>query len=144
MKKTELQIRLEGMTPAQREQFLTDNADNVLSEQHYRRELDEDEMAQAKHNHTHQSIVLAMETEAFDILRKDFNAKKKELASDIRYELNKVRQGFEEATGNLYYCADHENNMMEVYDSEGNLVEHRKLRPNEKQLTINAAKTANS
>lgn len=142
MQKTEMQIRLEGMTVAERKSFLTDNADTVLSDQLFRRELGEDEIAEAKHNHTQQSIVLAKETEAFEEIRKDFTAKKKVLTGDIRRELNKVRQGFEEAFGELYYCADHDNKMMEVYDERGNLVEYRKLRPNEKQLTLHAAKNA--
>lgn len=47
--------------------------------------------------------------------------------------LGEIRTGQASVDGTLFYMANHEESMMEVYDNDGLLVESRRLKPSEKQ-----------
>lgn len=77
----------------------------------------------------------------------DLNDKKKELINEIKNEIkplsveNKslmesIRTKQEEVEGKIYLVDDQENGMMHSYDEMGELINSRRLRPNEKQTSI--------
>lgn len=62
---------------------------------------------------------------------KELNGPKNDLKNINKNLLNKIRMGFEENTLDAFYIDDLTHR--KYYDSEGNLVKERNLRPNEKK-----------
>lgn len=73
----------------------------------------------------------------------DVNAELKDLMAEKKDLRTKIRMGFTEKKATLIGFADHENNVMEYFDDQGNFVKSRGLAPSEKQGHIMAMKVVN-
>ncbi len=73
--------------------------------------------------------------------------KKKEMVSKFKEEMDpvkrsyddlllQIRTGQEEKSGETFYMANYTENMMEVYDEQGEMITSRRLRPDEKQGNV--------
>lgn len=138
-----IEKQMAGMNPQQKRQFLENNAEQVEHDQFYRRELTEDERLMFKDVHMEKSIERDKVAEEFDKVKVVFKEKTKVLSENIKSCLRAVRMGFEERKGTLYYFSDHDEGYMYVYSEDGQMVEKRRLRPEERQTTIMSLKTAN-
>ena len=131
--------RLESMSPQQKVNFLRDNAETIENDKFYQRVLDTEEIQEAERNHTRDSIELTKLNEEFDVVKSDYKVKAKEVKERISVNLQSVRMGMIECKGSLYHFADQEEGMMYTFSQDGDMVESRKLRPNEKQMSIHSS-----
>lgn len=131
-----LQERLKSMQESERIQFLANNAGKMEPNQIYRRDLTDEEIMEAEKEFTKQSIKLDQKVEEFNLIRDEFKEETKSVKQDLKINIRKVRNGFEEKIGTLYLFDDQETGLMESYDVDGNLISVRKLLPSEKQKTI--------
>ncbi len=75
----------------------------------------------------------------------EINVRIKELKLKTKATLKKVRKQYEIEKDTLFMFDDQDNNIMNIYDSSGNLINSRKLFPHEKQtkiFSLNDQKTA--
>jgi gas vesicle protein len=127
------------MSPEVRRQILTDNADKI-EESTYQKPLTPEELDLRRAQLSDKDIELA-----------DLEDEKKEMMAGIKQRMDavktvkktlraEVRTRQTTVTGKLYHVANHDNNMMESFDEEGNLVSSRRLLPNERQSRFYIAK----
>lgn len=72
----------------------------------------------------------------FKVHRTEYNARKKDRAESMRSVLKDIRakQTMKEQT--VYYVPDFDTGRMEIYNESGDLIENRRLRPEERQTSI--------
>jgi len=130
-----LQEQLNGMNPKERRSFLADNSYKVENG-NYLKKLTEDELALKKDEFSSEAIKLADKEDSFSNLKKEWSSDIKELKSEQKKKLTTIRQKGEWKTGDTFLCDDQSEGQMYVFDEEGDLIEKRKLRPDEKQLSL--------
>jgi hypothetical protein len=112
--------------------ILKQNADS-FEETTYQKPLTEEEKTLRREILTENSIKLFDLEEEKKEATLEFKAKIDPLKKDNNKLLNEIRTGQVPTTGTLYHFANHDENMMDVYDDKGYLVEARRLRPHERQ-----------
>lgn len=116
-------------------QMLQDNCDFV-EDGNYVRNLDEEELAVKKDELAEISIKLAgVQAEKKEAVAV-FNEQMKPLKIDLGTAIQAVKSRAEDCNGRLYHFADHESGMMGIYDDRGELVNSRRLKPEEKQGNV--------
>lgn len=128
--------------PAQREQYLTDNAEAVEAGSYFRRAT-EDELAQQREVLTDASISAAqVENEKKEALA-DFKERLKPLKQEQARSLEFLRLKGEEVSGKLYKFIDHEAGEVGYYNAEGELISQRRAYPDEQQTSIRSINAQN-
>lgn len=94
---------------------------------------------------TENLIALDVENEAFDLVKEEHKAKVKPLQAENAILITQVRTGQELRAGVFYHLPNYDTNTMCTYDSNGDCVNERRLRPDEKKgqsrLFVPIAKT---
>lgn len=119
----------------QRKLILEQNADSV-EQTTYLKPLTEDEILGKKDILTDNSIRLFDIEEDKKEAMKVYKDKIDPLKKENNLLLSEIRTGQAKVAGILYHMANHDEGYMETYDENGELIQSRKLRPDEKQKTI--------
>ena len=121
--------------------LLRENADKIEQRDYYK-PLTPDEIAERKSELTENSIQLADIAErkkdamdAFKEQQKPLVEKNKLLMQEVRFKQAKV-------SGELFHMANHESGMMETFDESGELIETRRLKPEERQGRLQVLRPA--
>lgn len=126
------------MTPAERREFLNNNASQVIDGQFFRR-FDEEDMQVTREEYTSKSIELHRLVEEFKQVKEDFKRRLKALGEEHSSLINLLMQSGEWVNGKQYGFDDQVRGVMEFYDENGQFISSRRLYPNERQLTINSS-----
>lgn len=122
------------MTPELRYQFLKDNCESMKSDAIYYRALTQADIDAKQQKLCSNLIDIGNHEDGLEKAKADFKALIEPLRADNKMLLECVKTRQEEVVGVLFYLANHEENMMEEYDVNGELISSRILRPEEKQL----------
>jgi hypothetical protein len=122
-------------TPEERLRMLRDNADNI-SKGEYTRKLTTDELNQAREEYTDASVEINNLEDELKESTKDLKDRIKELKAANRESLKVIRQRFKTLDGEIFYFIDPVEGMVSGYDATGERVEHRKMKPSERQGTV--------
>lgn len=125
----------EGKDPKEIRQLLEDNCD-AKEDGAYTRSLDEDEVALYKDHLSQAMVELNRYKEELDVIKESYKEKMKPLQLEVQDCLQSIKTRTIEQSGVLYLIADHDEGMMGYYDEKGELVNSRRLRPEEKQDTL--------
>lgn len=106
-----------------------------------RHDFSEDEMNVLREQFAEVAMHRADEEEAFLLVKKEWKVKLDEVKEEERLKRKLVRDRFFDQERDVALLPNHESGMMEIYDAKsGEMVEERKLRPNERQMNILQAK----
>ena len=72
----------------------------------------------------------------FKVHRTEYNARKKDRAQSVRAVLSDIREKQTMKEQTVYYVPDFDIGRMEIYNESGDLIENRRLRPEERQTSI--------
>jgi hypothetical protein len=123
-----------------REQYVRDNCDEILEDFEYKRQFTEEEIEEMKTDLQDVLIGIDVLEEKFETLKVDHKSKLKPLKEKLRTTIISLREGAERVRGTAYGFRNFETNEYGVYSPDGVLVSiPRKLKPQEKQKTINMA-----
>ncbi|MEP7198028.1 MAG: hypothetical protein ABI851_16030 [Saprospiraceae bacterium] len=131
------------LEPSEIKRRLVDNADRI-EEGEYFAPLSEEELEAERQIYTEKSIESAIINEELDKIKQEFKLKLKPLEIEIAIRLQRLRTKGESRKGNLYYMADQESGFMEIFNEAGDLIEKRRLRPDEKAKTLKFQIASNS
>lgn len=132
-----------GITQKERTMLLQENAAKV-EQTTYQRVLSPDELAARREDLADNCIKLNQFEDELRVVKDDFKVKIDPLKVKNKTLLTEIKTKQSTVDGILYHMANHDEGMMETYDSEGYLISTRRLRPDEKQGGIfSLAKAAN-
>ena len=123
------------VSPSERLQLLQDNADKIENAKYYV-QLTPEELDAKREKLTDNSIRLSEFEDELEEIKVGFKSKMNPLKIENKGLLVEVKTKQQLKSGNLYHIANHNSSMMEIYDSNGELVSSRRLLPEEKQQTI--------
>ena len=123
------------VSPSERLQLLQDNADKIENAKYYV-QLTQEELDAKREKLTDNSIRLSEFEDELEEIKVGFKSKMNPLKIENKGLLVEVKTKQQLKSGNLYHIANHNSSMMEIYDSNGELVSSRRLLPEEKQQTI--------
>ena len=81
--------------------------------------------------------------EELDTIKEEFKDKIKPLTTANKKLQVEVKTRKEQVEGTLFHIANYDDGMMETYDEDGQLLQTRRLRPDEKQAKLFIAQAAN-
>lgn len=113
-------------------EVLQNTADRVEETKYYVK-LTPEELDQKREKLTENLINLDVENEAFELVKEEHKAKVKPLQAENAILITQVRTGQELRQGVIYHVANYDSGMMETFDSEGEMIGSRRLRPDEKK-----------
>lgn len=96
----------------------------------------EDEKIDLKDDLASSNIKLARIRTKFDTVKAEYKGQIDPLKKDIAQTVSMLSSGHKEVTKRIFLMQDHENDKMITYDEDGNFVESRRLKPEERQMTI--------
>lgn len=102
----------------------------------YQKPLSAEDLAARREDHADNCILLSYIEDEFKEVKDEFKDKMDPLKTKNKTLLTEIKTKQSTVDGTLYHLANHDEGMMETYDSEGFLVESRRLRPEEKQGNI--------
>lgn len=134
---------LKQMSSHERLSFLQTNADHI-EDGSYFLSFGEEEMAQTKDDLSDAAMALSNKESEFDEIKAKYKAEITPFKKAYKTALQNLRTQGEMVQGKLYLFADQESKTMNYYDQHGDLIKSRRLRPEERQMTImsGASKTA--
>lgn len=98
--------------------------------------FDLEEMTAKRKDLADYSIIIKKAEEKLDIARAIYNGEVKEPLKQSEYLTAQLESGYQEVDQQVYLFVDHETGMMGTYDNKGELLESRKLTPEERQTKI--------
>lgn len=128
--------QIKGMSPTERVKFLKEQATSIEPEGKYSRPLSPEEITFSKEKLAETSVVIADKIEVFAEIKAEHKAELKPLHVNYKTFQKQVKTRQEEMTGELYNFADQDDGTMIVMDKDGNVILERKLRPDEKQMSM--------
>jgi hypothetical protein len=128
-------IFMPELDPAERLRILRDSCDKS-EETKYFKQLDQNEMDIRREKLADNSIKYFELSEELKEVKADFKDRMEPLTKSNNRLMQELKTGQAEIEGELFYMAEHNSGMMEVYDQAGELVSTRRLLPNEKQQRI--------
>jgi hypothetical protein len=123
---------LMSLSDADRLQVLQDTS-HLITETKYSKPLTEEDMAEAKNAVAENCIKLSDFNEELTKIKKEYKDKMAPFVEHNATLLMEIRTKQRIVAGIIYDIADYENNKMETYNSEGEQVSSRRLKPEEKQ-----------
>lgn len=126
----------QGMKPLQIIQALQDTAERIIKNYQYRRDLTEEEIAEARTNFAQKHLEIAeleRQKKEFD---EAYKKKMKPLKASAAVELAKVKTRFEFVEGTVYELQNFEGNTIDIYNEDGIVIESRPMRATERQMRI--------
>lgn len=122
-------------SPEKRRQMLYDNCEKI-EELEYRREFDNEELAELKDNLSQFLIQLNTLEEELEEIKNDYKEKTKPLKQTIKETMNKVRDGSELIKQQCYKFMDWDQKQVGYYNDDGELVMERPMMKSERQSSI--------
>lgn len=126
-------------TPINERAELLRNSCDRCERQSYARQLTPDEIMGKKDTLSDLMIEKSRIEEEMKLAMQDYKERLSPYKTEVQSNLQAIRTKVEECTGLVFYFAEHETGMMHVYDDKGDLIESRRLRPDEKVQTIMSA-----
>lgn len=123
------------LTPEERVKQLSNMAEKVIV-QTYNKPLSDEEVVSQKIKYYSNVEELEKKVEEFKEVKKEHDDEKKAIETEMAERRHKIDTKTEEVTGNLFYCPNHDDKRMKVYDTNGFLIEDRKLTPDESNMTM--------
>lgn len=124
--------------PEERLRMLDDNCDNVVENYQFTKYLTPEEMDTYRENFADSCIAIygiEQEVKDFAELKKAEMKPLKEIVSSLR---EAIKRKAVDTIGTAFMYPDYKTNEMGYYDSLGDLISTRRLRPEEKQLNIHS------
>lgn len=121
--------------PKDRKTLLQENASKV-EETTYQKVLSPDELAARREDLADNCIKLNQKEDELKLIKDSFKIEMDPLKVHNKTLLTEIKTKQSTVDGILYHLANHDDGMMEIYDSEGYLISTRRLRPEEKQTNI--------
>lgn len=110
----------------------------------YQKPLSEDELIVRREQLADNCIKLNELEEKLKEVKDAYKLEMDPLKSDNKVLLNEIKTKQTTHDGVIYHMANHDEGMMEIYDSEGFIISERRLRPDEKQGNVfSLSKAAN-
>lgn len=131
------------LDPSEIKRRLSDNADKI-EEAEYFAPLSEEQLEAERQDYTSKCIEASIIREEFDQIKQKFKLRLKPIEQELEVRLNRLRVKGETRIGNMYYIADQETGYMEIFSEDGELIEKRRLRPDEKSKTLKFSVAQNS
>lgn len=111
--------------------------------QDVRYDLQSEQLNTLREQFVEDSIELQEKVDAFNDVKKTHQEGVKTIKLSMQEKLRQLSKGYELRTAvRTYEVPNHDSNMMEYYDEQGTLVHSRRLRNDERQITIHHLKTA--
>ena len=123
------------VSPKERLMLLQENAAKV-EQTTYQKALTPDELAARREDLADDCIKLNQFEDELKEVKDDYKLKMDPLKTANKTRLLEIKTKQSTTDGTLYHVANHQESIMETYDSEGLFVSSRRLRPEEKQGTI--------
>jgi hypothetical protein len=124
------------LPPADRKMQLAADAAKVRENAHFFKELSQEEIDVKNQQISGNSIkVFKLRDELKDI-KSSFKDRIDPLEEETKSLCQQVDTGMEEIVGTLYDFPDYETNMMNIYNEHGELIQSRRLLPEEKQARL--------
>lgn len=123
------------VSPKERIMLLQENASKV-EQTTYQKQLTPEELIERRENLSDVCIKLDQAEDEFQEVKDDHKARMTPMKTLRKGLLTQIKTKQTSVTGVLYHLANHDDGMMETYDSDGFLIESRRLRPEEKQGTM--------
>lgn len=101
----------------------------------YQKPLDADELAARREDLCDKSILLNQKDDELKVIKDQFKIETDPLKLAVKNLLTEIKTKQATVCGLLYHMANDADGMMETYDQNGDLVNSRRLRPEEKQQT---------
>jgi len=125
-------IFMPEVDPKNRLRLLQDNCDSH-EQTTYLKDLTQEELDAKRETICNNAIAVSGLDEDLKAAKDNYKAKSAPLKEESKILLSEVRTRRTKVNGTLYNIADHESNMMEQYDENGELVATRRLKAEEKQ-----------
>jgi hypothetical protein len=129
-----------GLSPEERLRVLRDNHDSELTK--YFKQLSQHEMDQRREVLAENSIQHFELSEQLKEVKGEFKEKMEPLIRDNHKLMQEIKTGQALVEGEIFFVPDHDNSMMETYNSDGEMISSRRLKPEEKQQRISFLKPA--
>jgi hypothetical protein len=95
-----------------------------------------EEMAQKQKDYAANAIIIRKATEKLNKAKDEWKAATKVPSDQNEYLIRNIRAGYEELEAQVYLFPDFDAGMVGVYDNTGNLLESRRMKPEERQHYI--------
>lgn len=128
---------LVNLTTNQKETWLQEHATSIEEGQYFR-PYDGEDIAQTQQDFTLKSIEMARVEAEFDEIKAKFKMQLKVLKAHRALIMQNLMQKGEWLDGKQYLMDDQETGMMHYYDATAQIVSSRRLRPEERQISINS------
>lgn len=119
----------------ERKAMLSDNADS-MEEVGYMKPFSPDEMETMKDRLSKVVIDINDIDEEKKAANDEFKLRKKPLETEKQSLLENIKNKSEYVVENCYKFIDHDEGMVGMYNGEGELIESRPIRPDERQATL--------
>lgn len=123
-------------TAENRAQLLQDNATSIVNDYTVTHKFTKDELAEMREEHSDVSIKLSEQQDELDAVKVDFKTKMAPAVKRVKQLLTDIKNKYTSRKETVYLFADQKEGMMSVYDIEGELVDYRRLLPEERQSNI--------
>lgn len=110
------------------------NADKVVEDYHYIREMTDFERIELEARYLELSKKLDALTDEFNVIKEEFAGKMNPIKKQISLDIKTIRQGRIHESGTVYLMDNYEERVTEVYNEKGYLVEERPLRAKQKTI----------
>lgn len=133
-KNNHIEFLFNEQDPALRRRMLQDSADDIVEGAYYQEPLSEEEMSEIRKDYANESVKIADEMDAFaeEVRLKRLEFKKVNDALKMMRLVLKFKK--RDAKGTLYHLKDWDSRMLKVVDSNGKIIEERRMSPDEMQL----------
>lgn len=121
--------------PENRLRMLMDNCDS-RDETKYMKDLSQEELDVKRETLTTNYININDLDEELAIIKASFKERTEPLKQENKTLLAQVKTRKEEVKGVIFNFADHEEGMMNTFDEGGDLIQSRRLRPDERQAKL--------
>lgn len=133
--------RLKHLSPEDRKAVLESEATSI-EEGRYTKPLTEAEILEYKDILAEKSIQQAIILDELAQVKDEYKDKLDPLKKDIAASLQAIKFKAIDQEGRLYLLSDYDNKMIHKVDELGNVISSRQMRPEERQFTIRAHKSA--
>jgi len=139
-----IKIFMPELSAKERTMIMQENAAKV-EQTTYQKVLSPEELDARRESLADNCIKLNQFEDELKEVKDDFKLKMDPLRQHNKTILTEVKTKQTTVEGTLFYMANHDDGVMEVYDNDGGFISSRRLRPEEKQGTIfSISKTASN
>jgi hypothetical protein len=127
--------QIDTLSRHEKAEFLRTNATNI-KEGFYFKKFTEDELNEKKDTLVDTCINIDIKEEQFSDVKKTWSEEIKAIKKERSTLTSVIKQKGEDAEGEIFEFADHESGYMVSFDIDGNEINRRRLRPEEKQPNL--------